>query len=447
MPPSGIESSNGFLPLAPLSHDQPTAVGVIELASRSTTAWPLGMDGQRAHDQLLLVRLHGQPLTLLHLDGPPSDDDRGRIVDAVWERARAQLESHVAVCRCLPIPLTHDGLRSRLEDSSGSCSCLTPPRPSGRAAVIICTAGRVAELRRALESLTRLVDEDFELVVVDNRPSIPGTRELVEQMAADAPIRYVAEPRPGLARARNAGVHAVAAAEYVAFTDDDVIVDPGWLAWLLAPFADHGVDGVTGLVLPLRLDSAPQKRFELYAGFGKGVNREVYDITEHRADDRFLFPYWGGMFGSGNSMAFRRRALLTVGGFDPALGAGTPTAGGEDIAAFTDVILAGGQLVYEPRSLCWHEHRGDESALRDQVHNYGTGLTAVLWRYLTTDWRFAVRLGASLVAITRLARSRSEDRETDRLPSDLARLEVRGRLLGPWRYTLSRRAARRSAKR
>ena len=51
-------------------------------------------------------------------------------------------------------------------------------------------------------------------------------------------------------------------------------------------------------------------------------------------------------------MAFRRDVLLAVGGFDPALGAGTPTGGGEDIAAFTDVMLGGGRLVYEPRSVC-----------------------------------------------------------------------------------------------
>jgi GT2 family glycosyltransferase len=445
MPTDSIARSNGFLPLAPLRHGDPTAVGVLELESHAGTVWPLGEGTRSARDQLLLVRLHGQPLALLHLPEPPGTETRGRITDAVWEQAREQLESHVATCGCLPTLPTLEALTALLDAAQDSCPCLTPPRPPGRAAVIVCTVGREAALERVLESLTRMACRDFEVIVVDNRPSLPGTQELVGRFAATAPIRYVAEPRRGLAVARNTGVSAATGAEYVAFTDDDVVADARWLSWLLAPFADRKVEAVTGLVLPLSLGSAAEKRFELYAGFGKGLVREVYDMAEHRADDRFLFPYWGGMFGSGNSMAFRREALLGVGGFDPALGAGTRTAGGEDIAAFSDVILAGGQIVYEPRSLCWHEHRNDETALRTQIHSYGIGLTAVLWRYMTRDWRFTGTLARSLPAITRLARRRTADREVERLPADLAQLEQRGRLLGPWRYVVSRRQARRSA--
>lgn len=332
-----------------------------------------------------------------------------------------------------------------LESDDHRCAGSTPVRPDGKAAVIVCTTGaQPRALMRSLQALARMGDDNFEVVVVDNRPARSETQTLVESFASPIPVRYVAEPRPGLSRARNAGVAAAPSAAYVAFTDDDVIVDRSWLAWLLEPFARPSVQAVTGLVMPLRLQSRAEKRFEHYAGFGKGVRPATYDLTEHAAGDRFLYPYWGGMFGSGNSMAFRREALAAVGGFDPALGAGTPTAGGEDLAAFTDVILAGGQLVYQPRSLCWHEHRADEQALRTQVHNYGIGLTAVLWRYLTSDWRFSRRLVSSLPSIARLTRDRSSERELDRMPADLSRLELQGRLLGPWRYMVSRRRSRAS---
>jgi O-antigen biosynthesis protein len=447
MPEDGAETSTGFLPIAPLKHSDPTAVGVFELESRAGIVRPLGEGPAGARDQLVLARLHGQPLALLHLLEPPGNEDRALVIEELWRRAREQIEDHIRACGCLPMPTGSGEFKAALEAAEADCPRLTPPRPPGRAAVIVCTVGRLEALQRALESLTRVSCSDFEIVVVDNRPSQLGTRELIECFSALAPIRYVVEPRPGLAMARNAGVAAAVGAEYVAFTDDDVVADPAWLGWLLAPFVDSEVEAVTGLVLPLSLDSTAEKRFELYAGFGKGVDREIYDMAEHRASERFLYPYWGGMFGSGNSMAFRRDALLTLGGFDPALGAGTPTAGGEDLAAFTDVILGGARIVYEPRSLCWHEHRNDEDALRTQVCNYGVGLTAVLWRYLMTDWRFSAKLVSSLPAITRLARRRSSDRDTDRLPSDLTRLELRGRLLGPWRYIISRRAARRNANR
>jgi glycosyltransferase involved in cell wall biosynthesis len=282
---------------------------------------------------------------------------------------------------------------------------------------------------------------DFTIVVVDNRPSDPQTKALVASFAARTtkPVRYVAEPRVGASAARNAGIAAVPEAMFLAFTDDDVEVDPEWLSRLLGPFIEPQVRAVTGLVLPMTLDSAVQKRFERYAGFGKGVHGETYDMGAHRARDRFLFPYWGGVFGSGNSMAFRRNALLAVGGFDCALGPGTPTGGAEDIAALSDVILGGGTIVYEPRSVCWHAHRDDEDGLREQVHRYGIGLTAVLWRYFRRDWRFTVAVVRSLPLVLKLMRSRSADRQADRLPTDLLRLESRGRLLGPWRYEISRR--------
>jgi GT2 family glycosyltransferase len=450
---SSSERSNGFLPLAPLRHAGATAVGVWDMDRAVGITPPMELPVSGSDDQLVLARLHQQPVAILHLGAADGKETREALIAAAWPAASAAIIGHVTACRCLPAPEGAGELSMLLDaagrsaSDAGSSPGVTGPcpggaarRPPGKAAVILCTTGADQDqLRRSLQALAAMRDENFELVVVDNRPgSGSETTTLVESFVSPARLRYVAEPRPGLARARNAGLDAASDAAYVAFTDDDAVVDPDWLAWLLDPFSDARVDAVTGLVMPLHLGSPAEKRFEHYAGFGKGVERAVYDLAEHAAQERFLYPYWGGMFGSGNSMAFRREALLAVGGFDPALGAGTPTAGGEDLAAFTDVILGGGQLVYEPRSLCWHEHRGDEQALRDQIRSYGIGLTAVLWRYLTTDWRFSASTLRSLPAIARLARSRSDDRESDRLPDDLAKLELRGRLLGPWRYLQSR---------
>ena len=72
------------------------------------------------------------------------------------------------------------------------------------------------------------------------------------------------------------------------------------------------------------------------------------------------------MFGSGNSM-LSDEALLTR----PVASIPPPSAGGEDIAAFSEAILRGGRVVYEPRSLCRQEHRPDEEALRNQLFNFG----------------------------------------------------------------------------
>jgi O-antigen biosynthesis protein len=450
---STIERSNGFLPLAPLRHAEATAVGVWDMDRAGGVTPLLGLPIPAARDQLVLVRLHRQPIAVIHLDQAPGVETRQTLMAAAWRAASAAIIGHVTDCHCLPAPEGVDELSMLLDadphsyPDAGLCAGGAPRRPPGKAAVILCTTGTQQDaLARSLRSLAELQDDNFEIVVVDNRPARVETRAMVESLVSRIRIRYVAEPRPGLARARNAGVNAAADAAFVAFTDDDAVVDPAWLAWLLSPFTEPQVGAVTGLVLPLHLRSRAEKRFEHYAGFGKGLTPATYDLGPHGASDRFLYPYWGGMFGSGNSMAFRRAALRAVGGFDPALGAGTPTAGGEDIAAFTDVIVAGAQLVYEPRSLCWHEHRADEQGLQTQVRNYGIGLTAVLFRYLISDWRFSATALRSLPAIARLTRSRSEDRVSERLPGDLAGLEHRGRLLGPWRYMVSRRTVRATGK-
>lgn len=435
------DRSYGYLPLAPLMHGGPTAVGFVDLDSAADIVWMSGAGEGHARDQLVVTRLHGQPLDVVHLDVAPGTATRADVLSAVVSDDTSELRSHIQRCRCLQLPSTLENLDEldAILRSDVSCPERRPSRASGRAAVIVCTSGRADLLGRALESLTQMSCDDWELVVVDNRPSDPGTKRLVDGMNASVPIRYVAEPRVGLARARNAGVAAVPDAAFVAFTDDDVLVDEGWLSWLLTPFGDADVDAVTGLVMPLALESDAQKRFELYAGFGKGFAPDSFVLKEKRDEDRFLFlyPFWGGMFGSGNSMAFRREVLLEVGGFDPALGAGTQTGGGEDIAAFTDVIRAGGKLVYEPRSICWHEHRGDETALESQIRNYGIGLTAVFWRYTWKDRGFALAVLRSLSLLPRLLKRRRGERDENELPDDLWKLESRGRLFGPWRYTAS----------
>ena len=248
-------------------------------------------------------------------------------------------------------------------------------------------------------------------------------------------MRYVAERRAGSSIARNRGVSETGA-DLVAFTDDDVVVDPSWLDWLLSPFSEPGVTATCGMVLPLELDTEAQKRFERYGGFCKGMERHSYDL-ETRPEKGMLYPFLGDLFGSGNSMAFRRREFVAAGGFDPSLGGGTPARSGEDIYAFSIAVLRGGRLVYEPRALCWHEHRRDGDALRTQIFDYGVGLGAILTKaFLSADPRFIQALAQSVKS---LIKSRDYDQPTtDETASNyskrLLRTQRAGMLRGPARY-------------
>jgi glycosyltransferase involved in cell wall biosynthesis len=107
------------------------------------------------------------------------------------------------------------------------------PVPAPLVAVVVATHDRPQRLERLLDSLRRqtLGTERFEVIVVDDG-SAAATPELLARWRSGRGLRLRAirfeRPR-GPAAARNAGWRA-ARAPLVAFTDDDCVADPGWLA-------------------------------------------------------------------------------------------------------------------------------------------------------------------------------------------------------------------------
>lgn len=241
--------------------------------------------------------------------------------------------------------------------------------------VVVCTRDRPAELTRCLASLGRLAGPAHEVVVVDNAPRDDAARQVV----AATPFRYVREDEPGLDRARNRGF-AEARHELIAFTDDDVEVEPGWLAAVAAAFADPRVDGVTGRVLPAAQETPAQRLFQLYGnGMDKGDQPRVFDGAALRPAELLRAQD----VGVGANMAFRRQALEALGGFDPALDVGTPAAGAGDLDLFHRLLRAGFLLRYEPAARVRHHHRRDLEGLRRQIRNNGRSYGV----YLLKIWR------------------------------------------------------------
>jgi GT2 family glycosyltransferase len=439
----------GYLPVTAFQHLEPTAVGVVDL-DRSVLPSPPGEGvwevGQR--DGLLLVRLHGEPLAVVHVDRDVSAATEEELADAIWRSAGAQIRRHVERFGCAQTPAGASALLGGLCSSADTCHGGGPAKPGASVAVVICTAGREEQLGRCIRSLLVGRRAELEVVVVDNRPATGQALRTVSAIAAeDARVRYVPEPRVGLSVARNRGVSETDA-ELVAFTDDDVVADPGWLEWLLAPFAEPDVMVACGMVLPFELQTEAQKRFEQYAGFSKGMERRSYDLQAGPAVGRLLYPFVNGVIGVGNSMAFRRAELVAGGGFDPALGAGSPAGSCEETYAFSKAILRGGRIVYEPRALCWHEHRKDGQALRDQIFGYGVGLGAVLTKAMTNDPHFYVAAARSLpIALGQRLRALAGERAgaspgVER-PEELLRARREGVVRGPLRYAAGVARARR----
>jgi GT2 family glycosyltransferase len=304
----------------------------------------------------------------------------------------------------------------------------TPPQ----ATVAVCTRDRPDDLRRCLDALMRLPDDGQELLVIDNCPSTDATRCLVEGYER---VRYVCEERPGLDVARNRALRE-AQHEIVAFTDDDAAPDPGWLQALLRNFDDPLVLGVTGLTMPLELETEAQEWFEHYCPFGKGFERRVFDSTRQS-------PMATGQVGAGANMAVRRSLLEQVGSFDEALDAGTPTCSGGDHEMFARILAAGYRMVYDPAALSWHRHRRTWEELRKTFYGYGVGVYAFWTRSLLVERELSVlRLAVGWLGGEQIPKLVSSFlRRPGSTPLDLIVAELQGCLRGPFAYLLSRQRA------
>jgi GT2 family glycosyltransferase len=301
--------------------------------------------------------------------------------------------------------------------------------PSLTSTIAVCTRDRTEDLRRCVKALLDLPDDQQEIVIIDNCPATVDTFDLVK---ANKRIRYIHEERPGLNTARNRALRE-ANGEIVVFCDDDAAPDRDWLRAHLRNFDDPMVMCVTGLTMPLELETEAQEIFERYSPFGRGFKRQVYDNCT-------LSPWEAGRAGAGANMSLRRSALDHIGEFDEALDAGTPTHSGGDTEYFGRILSLGFRIVYEPAALSWHRHRRTLEELRRTYYGYGVGAYAAWTRSLMRDWEVGAMKGPwawfrhqQLSTLIRSLLARPGG-----LPLDLILAELRGCLAGPWAYFTSR---------
>ncbi|MFB7243778.1 glycosyltransferase [Streptomyces populi] len=373
-----------------------------------------------------LVRLHGRPLGMVSAADASGPDGLWRaLADTAYAELAGQLARHLSGDRTGP---------------SGGGAPHRASHPAPVISVVVATRDRPEKLRHCLRSLLRSKYPEFEIVVVDNAPADGATEALVREDFAGR-VRYVREPVAGLARAHNVGL-ARARGSVVAFTDDDTLVDPGWLSALAEPFArDPRIGCVTGLIVPAELETPAQNALERQGGFAKGYASRTWSLSDPPTDP--LFPFTAGRFGSGANMAFRTDALRALGGFDTATGAGTPGKGGDDLLAFFEILTAGHTLVYQPSAIVWHCHRRTMDAVAAQVFGYGAGLGAYLTGALLRNPRRMPALLRRLPRGIRYSMTRSRARGADPEAGwsrHLALLEVRGMVYGPCGYLRGRLA-------
>jgi GT2 family glycosyltransferase len=247
--------------------------------------------------------------------------------------------------------------------------------------VAVCTRDRTSQLQRLLAALAIQCGRSVEVLVIDNAPSTTDTQDMVKGFPG---VEYVLEPVPGLDFARNRALRD-ARGSIVAFIDDDAVPASDWLENITSVFAESERIAVcTGQVQAMSLDSEGARLFEASGGLRRGEVRIHLPPGAGRWPSRGPRPLitWATGAGVGCSFAIRRHVARTLGGFDVALDQGPPLAGGGDIDMLWRVLVAGYEVVYEPRVRVWHEHRKELSAVECQILGHDRAFVAVLVKAL-----------------------------------------------------------------
>lgn len=382
-----------------------------------------------------LVRLHGVPIG--YINAPIT------LACCTAETlSKLILENHAWAIIC---QLLKNGLASshrpedlRLEDLID----LPPAEYAGEwplVTVAVCTRDRPDDMKLCLEALSKLDYPNLDILVVDNAPQTEATKELIETHYPA--VRYVREPRPGLDWARNRAI-LEAKGEIIAYTDDDVVVDPGWVKGLAQVFAENpDVMAVTGLVVPYELETKAQVLFEEQGGFGKGFEQKWFRVPS----DKHL-PWWllgTGNLGTGANMSYRRSVFDEIGFFDPALDVGTVTNGAGDLEMFYRILKSGHTLIYEPNALIRHRHRSSYEQLRKQMLNNGSVLSYFVCasKAYPEDILSFIQVAILWLTSYHLQKLASSFFHPKQYPADLIWAELKGCFIGLTRYQQAQKKA------
>ncbi|MGX9356208.1 glycosyltransferase family 2 protein [Roseobacteraceae bacterium S113] len=168
-----------------------------------------------------------------------------------------------------------------------------------KVSVIIVSHGRADALARCVRAVGQLDYPAFEIVVVADSVAAAHVKGSVRKL--------VVFDEANISAARNLGL-AQAAGDVVAFIDDDAVPEPTWLNFLTAAFANEDVMSAGGYVLGRNGVS-----FQWRASSADPVGR-----SHAATPGQPLAP--GHVWRTeGTNMAFRREALLGIGGFDEAI--------------------------------------------------------------------------------------------------------------------------------
>ncbi|MCX5901330.1 MAG: glycosyltransferase [Proteobacteria bacterium] len=222
--------------------------------------------------------------------------------------------------------------------------------PQPMISVLVCAYNAQLTMEGCLASFLQVRYPNFEVIIV-NDGSKDTTGEISDRYARLYPdiFRVIHQPNLGLSVARNTGMSA-AKGNIIAYTDSDCCVDPHWLHYMALAFRDGRFAAVGGP----NLAPAEDNRVAACVSVSPGAPTHVLvtdEIAEH-------IP--------GCNMAFRRDAMLAIGGFDA-----TYRAAGDDVDFCWRIEKTGGKIGFCAPMFVWHHRRNTVKAYLKQQMGYG----------------------------------------------------------------------------
>ena len=241
-------------------------------------------------------------------------------------------------------------------------------------AIAIPTLDRPKALARCLEAVLNGTVLPAEVLII-NQGQYDAAEQVISRARLSCPIPLIhcLQPQKGLSAARNLASEQTHC-QIIAFTDDDCVPSPDWLAQIERTMTSSpAYDGVTGSILP----------------FGEETSG-LFPISIRTTGKRRTFQGralpWH--VGSGGNFAIKRDWLLRIGGYDERLGAGSPGKAAEDTDMFYRLLQAGAAICYEPEAVIFHE-RQDVIHLTRSFWNYSHGIGAFTAKHFCTGDLFA----------------------------------------------------------
>jgi GT2 family glycosyltransferase len=233
--------------------------------------------------------------------------------------------------------------------------------------VCIPTRSRGDSIAQTLYSIAESSYSDFDVVIVDQSTDDATEQAVRQATSGDARFTYMRMAATGASSARNMALQH-ARGPLVAFTDDDCVVAPNWLALITECFATYDeVAAICGAVLP-----APHNA---HAGF---ISTNQISRTLKVSSPWFKWRERG----ISANMAFRREALERVGSFDEVLGAGSPLYSCEDKDVTYRLLHAGFAVLSLPDAYVIHHGFRTWREGQALMRQSGTGVGAAFMKHL-----------------------------------------------------------------